>query len=102
MNSPNVKITRSGMDLLSRLLDRQPLERLGVNGASEVKKHDWFSNVIWHKLTTKFTTVLCLWEHVPVMPLKRAKLDDIIETEQDYEEKQFQNLKDWDYFNPNI
>ena len=34
-------------DLLTRLLCRVPTERLGVNGAGEIKKHSWFNDIEW-------------------------------------------------------
>ncbi|KAF7125308.1 hypothetical protein CNMCM5793_001486 [Aspergillus hiratsukae] len=37
-------------DLLTRLLDRDPLRRLGTNGAAEIKSHQFFANIDWCKL----------------------------------------------------
>lgn len=37
-------------DLLTQLLDRRPDKRLGVNGAAEIKAHDFFSGIDWRKL----------------------------------------------------
>ena len=37
-------------DLLTRLLDRDPTKRLGVNGASEIKAHPFFHSIDWRKL----------------------------------------------------
>ncbi|KOS39318.1 hypothetical protein ACN38_g9837 [Penicillium nordicum] len=37
-------------DLLSRLLDRDPVRRLGANGAAEIKSHHFFANIDWRKL----------------------------------------------------
>ena len=39
--SPDLK------DLLMRLLSRNPLERLGVKGADEIKSHAFFKDVNW-------------------------------------------------------
>jgi len=36
-----------------RLLDKSPKERLGVNGADEIKNHPWFDKVNWSALVTK-------------------------------------------------
>ncbi|KAI9878191.1 MAG: hypothetical protein M1830_001583 [Pleopsidium flavum] len=37
-------------DLLTRLLDRRPEQRLGANGASEIKAHQFFHSIDWRKL----------------------------------------------------
>ncbi|KAJ5273107.1 Serine/threonine-protein kinase gad8 [Penicillium angulare] len=37
-------------DLLQRLLDRDPIRRLGANGAAEIKSHHFFANIDWRKL----------------------------------------------------
>ena len=36
-------------DLLTRLLCRIPTERLGVNGAPEIKSHPFFRDVDWSR-----------------------------------------------------
>jgi serum/glucocorticoid-regulated kinase 2 len=41
---------RSAKDILSRLLDRMPDQRLGANGTAEIKDHPFFHNIDWHKL----------------------------------------------------
>ena len=38
------------VDLISKLLDRNPLERLGANGAKEIMKHPFFGDVDWSKM----------------------------------------------------
>ncbi|XBW37130.1 hypothetical protein QEN19_002708 [Hanseniaspora menglaensis] len=40
-------------DLLVRLLNRDPAQRLGANGAIEIKKHPFFSQLSWKRLTLK-------------------------------------------------
>ncbi|MCJ1235211.1 hypothetical protein MMC14_003178 [Varicellaria rhodocarpa] len=37
-------------DLLTQLLDRRPERRLGANGASEIKAHQFFHQIDWRKL----------------------------------------------------
>ncbi|KAI9851087.1 MAG: hypothetical protein M1838_004519 [Thelocarpon superellum] len=37
-------------DLLTRLLDRNPQRRMGFNGASEIKAHNFFHAIDWRKL----------------------------------------------------
>ncbi|KAM3065479.1 Serine/threonine-protein kinase [Clarireedia jacksonii] len=37
-------------DLLTKLLNRKPNERLGANGASEIKAHPFFHSIDWRKL----------------------------------------------------
>ncbi|KAK8044102.1 hypothetical protein PG993_004126 [Apiospora rasikravindrae] len=44
------------VDLLTRLLDKNPAKRLGANGASEIKSHVFFGGVNWHQLQQKNPT----------------------------------------------
>lgn len=37
-------------DILTKLLDRRPDKRLGVNGAAEIKAHEFFDRIDWRKL----------------------------------------------------
>lgn len=37
-------------DLLTKLLDRDPAKRLGVNGSTEIKSHPFFHGIDWKKL----------------------------------------------------
>jgi serum/glucocorticoid-regulated kinase 2 len=37
-------------DLLTKLLNRKPEQRLGANGASEIKAHPFFHSIDWRKL----------------------------------------------------
>lgn len=37
-------------DLLAKLLNRKPEQRLGANGASEIKAHPFFHSIDWRKL----------------------------------------------------
>lgn len=39
--------------LLMRLLERDPEKRLGSNGASEIRNHEFFSDINWHKLMAR-------------------------------------------------
>lgn len=40
-------------DLITKLLNRDPTERLGFNGVSEIKNHDFFKDIDWEKLNNK-------------------------------------------------
>lgn len=40
----------SAKDLLTKLLNRKPEQRLGANGASEIKAHPFFHSIDWRKL----------------------------------------------------
>ncbi|EIW82330.1 hypothetical protein CONPUDRAFT_81831 [Coniophora puteana RWD-64-598 SS2] len=39
-------------DFMKRLIDVDPSERLGSNGAEEVKAHPWFSDIVWDEVTS--------------------------------------------------
>jgi serine/threonine-protein kinase RIM15 len=56
------------MDLVHRLLNSNPNERLGANGAAEVKAHPFFAGVNWDAL---------MQEPGPMVP----KVDDSFSTE---------------------
>eukprot|EP01117_Protostelium_nocturnum_P007673 TRINITY_DN2755_c0_g1_i1.p1 TRINITY_DN2755_c0_g1~~TRINITY_DN2755_c0_g1_i1.p1 ORF type:complete len:174 (+),score=33.19 TRINITY_DN2755_c0_g1_i1:69-590(+) len=44
------EISPESWDLINRLLEFNPEERLGANGADEVKMHPFFANVQWETL----------------------------------------------------
>lgn len=43
-------ISDEAKDLMNRLMCTDPNQRLGVNGAEEVKKHPWFAEIKWDTL----------------------------------------------------
>ncbi|KAI9865137.1 MAG: hypothetical protein M1813_002457 [Trichoglossum hirsutum] len=43
-------VPQTAKDLLTKLLDRNPTTRLGVNGAAEIKAHPFFHSIDWRKL----------------------------------------------------
>jgi len=40
-------------DFVNRLIQRKPINRLGLNGPAEVKAHPWLKNFPWQKLLNK-------------------------------------------------
>jgi len=40
-------------DFINRLIQRKPINRLGLNGALEVMNHDWLKTFPWEKLKNK-------------------------------------------------
>jgi len=40
-------------DFINRLIQRKPINRLGLNGPAEVKAHPWIRNYPWQKLLNK-------------------------------------------------
>lgn len=40
-------------DLVNKLLERKPINRLGLRGAQEVKEHPWFQDFPWQDLYEK-------------------------------------------------
>lgn len=40
------------VDLLNKLLNKEPSHRLGYNGAEEVKTHFWFQSIKWDELNS--------------------------------------------------
>jgi serine/threonine protein kinase len=46
-------ISKTARDLIVRLMDRNPITRLGSNGADEVKGHKWFKGINWNDVINK-------------------------------------------------
>lgn len=44
------RISEVSQDLLKKLLNRDPNERLGCRGAIEIKNHPYFENVDWNSV----------------------------------------------------
>lgn len=49
LHFPN-DVPSAAKDLLTRLLNRNPAERLGANGSAEIKAHPFFHAIDWRKL----------------------------------------------------
>eukprot|EP01138_Halocafeteria_seosinensis_P008075 gb/GECG01008251.1/.p1 GENE.gb/GECG01008251.1/~~gb/GECG01008251.1/.p1 ORF type:complete len:469 (+),score=79.09 gb/GECG01008251.1/:1-1407(+) len=49
LNPPSF-MSEDAVDICSKMLARDPTKRLGYNGADEVKKHPFFSDIDWEKL----------------------------------------------------
>lgn len=47
------EISAPARSILTGLLTRDPTQRLGVNGAEEIKKHPFFEKIDWTKLSQK-------------------------------------------------
>ncbi|KAL1747482.1 hypothetical protein HDZ31DRAFT_31849 [Schizophyllum fasciatum] len=47
-----VDFSPEARDFMERLMVLNPTERLGANGADEVKNHPWFNGIEWDKVTT--------------------------------------------------
>lgn len=45
--------SREAADFINRLLQRKPSNRLGLNGAGEVKEHPWIKYFPWKELYEK-------------------------------------------------
>lgn len=43
-------------DFINRLIQRKPTNRIGFNGALELKNHGWLKNYPWEKLKKKILT----------------------------------------------
>ena len=53
LNVPSY-ISKNGKDLILRLLDKNPENRLGVNfGTKEIRAHPWFKGTSWTKVTQR-------------------------------------------------
>lgn len=51
------KISKPAVDLMKKLLDKNPKTRLGnFYGAEDIKNHEWFKGVDWNKYLKKEVT----------------------------------------------
>ncbi|KAI9252421.1 kinase-like domain-containing protein [Phascolomyces articulosus] len=57
-NNVHELVSEECIDLVTKLLDRTPFERIGCGqgGFEQFKQHPWFSQIDWHKLETKEAT----------------------------------------------
>jgi serine/threonine-protein kinase RIM15 len=53
-------------DLIKKLLVLDPKERLGTNGADEIKRHPFFKGINWDKLRT---------QQAPIIPEHKNEID---------------------------
>lgn len=61
-------------DILTKLLDRNPEKRFGVNGVSEIKIHPFFDSIDWHKLLQqKLEPPLKPLSDGPILRLRRQQ-----------------------------
>ncbi|KAG8902350.1 hypothetical protein FRB99_004564, partial [Tulasnella sp. 403] len=47
-----IDFSPEAMDFMARLLTNDPKQRLGYNGAEEVRNHPWLKDIDWDKVTT--------------------------------------------------
>jgi serum/glucocorticoid-regulated kinase 2 len=47
------EVSSSARSILTGLLTRDPAQRLGVNGAEEIKRHPFFEKIDWRRLAQK-------------------------------------------------
>ena len=47
------EVSSSARSILTGLLTRDPAQRLGVNGADEIKRHPFFEKIDWRRLARK-------------------------------------------------
>lgn len=46
-------LSQKAIDIIMRLLDKNPNERLGCNGVEEIKEHPFFENIRWDQMILK-------------------------------------------------
>ena len=59
----NSRIRPSAQDLISKLLERNPTQRLGhgPNGTENIKAHPFFAKINWQQLAAKKGMCLCFY-----------------------------------------
>lgn len=53
-------------DLIKKLLVLDPAQRLGANGADEIKRHPFFKGINWETLRT---------QQAPIIPERKGEID---------------------------
>jgi serine/threonine-protein kinase RIM15 len=48
-----IEYSEEARDFMKRLLVQDPAQRLGSNGADEIKAHPWFADIEWDTITSK-------------------------------------------------
>lgn len=85
-------------DLIKKLLILDPQERLGFNGAEEIKEHPFFQDVEWDKLyveeTDSFVPVLDGPESTDYFDLRGADISLFPKDESDDEQTETQSARD--------
>jgi len=56
VNFGTLKISEEAKDFILQLLNKNQKERLGNEGAAEVKKHKWFNDIDWEELSQRKTS----------------------------------------------
>ena len=62
INSPILK------DLIGKLLEKNPKDRLGYHGTKEIKGHPWFKTIQWENILNKKLTA-------PFIPKMKSEID---------------------------
>jgi serum/glucocorticoid-regulated kinase 2 len=50
LEAEGIFVSQEAQHILTRLLDRDPLQRLGANGAEEIRQHPFFRSIDWNRL----------------------------------------------------
>lgn len=88
----------SAKDLIQKLLVLEPQERLGYNGADEIKEHLFFRDVEWDKLyveeTDSFVPILDGPESTDYFDLRGADISQFPKDDSDDEQTETQSARD--------
>ena len=102
---PPHRFSQQCIDLILRLLKRNPLERLGANGSGEIKEHPWFDSIDWQEIYNKRVYV----DTYPVRKLTKKTEDlDLTELKQvgkltrGYRDPNLRKVANWNFFNDQI
>lgn len=77
-------------DFINKLIQRKPANRLGLNGAEEVKQHVWLKDFDWDALLTKKMKPAFYPEPRP--PVKPKVLTTEEEEKQEKEQEEYQQM----------
>ena len=103
---PVHRMSKPCLDLILRLLKRNPLERLGAQGANEIKAHAWFTGVDWQEVYDKRVYV----DQYPRRKLssnpEKCDLTELRQTNKQpfhsYDDPELDQVAGWDFYNNQI
>ena len=94
-------ITPDCYDLLKRLLQRNPHDRIGaIGGIEEIKQHPWFKDISWEDVGRKMMYAKKYEPKQLKMKQDRIDMKDLTGPNRHrYKERELISVKDWSFNN---
>ena len=105
LRMPTHRMSSNCIDLISKLMNRNPLDRLGALGAQQIKEHHWFDSVDWQEVLDKRVYVD---QYKPKALTSKAtnlaELQDGFHKNRKvkYKDARLHRVEEWEYMNDQI